>query len=205
MKRTGVVIFLTLLLGIIAVGGCSRKGETQSPEVQDTTETVDQNEQNEPEDVQDTEKEQDTAEVDDTSDTDKPEENIADDPETVFPAIVYYVDGETAEIRAKAIDAEDENSIWNALKQEGILTEECRINSFEADADGKTITLDFDQATGDRIRSMGTTGETEIVGCIVNSFLDTYGCEKIKLTEDGHVPDSPSGADYSGYISHMTF
>ena len=35
------------------------------------------------------------------------------------------------------------------------------------------------------IRGMGTTGEEQILICIKKSFLETYGCERLKITENG--------------------
>ena len=69
----------------------------------------------------------------------------------------------------------------------------------------KKIDLDFNAATGNRIRSMGTTGETEIIGCIVNTYLDTYNCDGIRLTEEGNALMTSSGADFDGYSGRITF
>lgn len=68
---------------------------------------------------------------------------------------------------------------------EGILSSECKMNSCTVDQVQKTIDLDVDSGTGSYIRSMGTTGEEQILACITKSFLKTYGCERLKITENG--------------------
>lgn len=118
---------------------------------------------------------------------------------------VYYVDGQTAEVTAGTAEIQNEQDIWNALIENGILTEECKLLSFKVDeAEGK-IDLDFNAATGGRIRSMGTAGETQILGCIVNTYLEAYNCDGIRLTEEGQAFESSHGADFSGYSGIMTF
>ena len=75
--------------------------------------------------------------------------------------------------------------IWNGLIGEGVLSSECKMNSCNVDQEQKTIDLDVDSGTGSYIRSMGTTGEEQILTCIKKSFLKTYECERFKITENG--------------------
>lgn len=72
----------------------------------------------------------------------------------------------------------DDTTVWNQLIEKGVLTEGCKLNSCKIDENNKTIDLDMNTEVGERIRSMGTTGKDEILTCIVNSYLDTYNCEK---------------------------
>ena len=67
----------------------------------------------------------------------------------------------------------------------------------------KKIDLEFNKATGDRIRNMGTTGETEILACIINTYLDAYECDGIKLREEGEPLETSSGANFDGYSSKI--
>ena len=118
---------------------------------------------------------------------------------------VYYVDDQTAEIVSKSVEINDEYDIWDALKENGILTEDCELLSLTVNEAEKKIDLDFNSAVGDRVRSMGTTGETEIVGCIINTYLEAYGCEGIRLTEEGQAFETSHGADLDGYSGKVTF
>ena len=61
----------------------------------------------------------------------------------------------------------------------------CQLLSFKVNEETHLIDLDFNAATGEYIRSMGTTGEIQIIGCIINTYLETYDCDGIKLTEEG--------------------
>lgn len=120
-------------------------------------------------------------------------------------AAVYYVDDNTGEVLTKTVETRNEDDVWKALQEVGILTDECQLISFDINKEKERINLDFNAETGKRIRSMGTTGEIQIIGCIVNTFLDTYGCNEIQLTEEGNLLDSSHGADYSGYMGYIAF
>lgn len=140
------------------------------------------------------------------SEDDTDTENEAVNPDdNIMSVRVYYVDDNSGNITGKTIDVSDEYDIWSALKDFGVLTDGCELLNFSLDYENKTIDLDFNLATGKRIRSMGTTGETEIIGCIVNTYLEAYDCDGIKLTEEGKVLQTSHGANFDGYTGIMTF
>ncbi len=118
---------------------------------------------------------------------------------------IYYVDDQTGGITEKNVEIQDEYDIWNALKERGILTEDCQLLNLKVDVDEKKLDLDFNSETGDRIRSTGTTGETEIIGCIINTYLEAYECEEIRLTQEGMAFVTSHGADFDGYSGKMEF
>ena len=91
------------------------------------------------------------------------------------------------------------------MKESGLLTEDCELLNLNVNEAEKKMDLDFNSATGERIRSMGTTGETQIIGCIINTYLEAYGCEGIRLTEEGQVLQTSHGANFDGYSGKMTF
>ena len=105
----------------------------------------------------------------------------------------------------KSVEIRDEYDIWNALIESGILTEECELLSLNVNEAEKKMDLDFNSATGDRIRSMGTTGETQIIGCIINTYLEAYSCDGIRLTQEGQAFVTSHGANFDGYSGKMTF
>ena len=105
----------------------------------------------------------------------------------------------------KTITVKTEYDIWKALQGNGILTEGCQLLSFKVNEETHMIDLDFNAATGEYIRSMGTTGEIQIIGCIINTYLETYDCDGIKLTEEGKVLQTSHGANYDGYSGIMSF
>lgn len=198
MKKLGVLgIFLLVLL---FATGCGSK-ESNLPDEQsqsgqeDTSDMEEESESSENTDSQDIQNEEESDDIDSADETKEIEEK--------WTAKVYYIDDSTGEMTSKDVSVEDEDDIWAQLQKSGILTEECELLSFDVDTDGKKIDLDFNKAVGDRIRSMGTTGETEIIGCIVNTYLDSYGCDGIRLTEEGQPLETAQGADFDGYSGRI--
>ena len=47
---------------------------------------------------------------------------------------------------------------------------------------------------------MGSTGEYYIIGSVCNTFLDAYGCEKIKITVENATLET-GHAEFSGYLT----
>lgn len=193
MKKRLCILLGMLALSFSLVTGCG--GETEEePVAENQTDDKELPETEEPEEQKGEEAPEDA-------------ENSADGEESqseTRTVNIYCVDDQTAEITTKAVEISDEYDIWAALQEAGILTDECQLLSLSVNEQDGTMDLDFNRATGDRVRSMGTTGETEIVGCIVNTYLEAYGCDKILLTEEGETFES-SHASYDGYSSEFTF
>lgn len=195
--RLFVCMSLVLSVMIFLFTGCGRTDSGDSQK-----ENPDGQIKEEIESTDNAEAEDQTDQKDQPSSDDGAEEETA---ETVRKVSVYYVDDQTAEIVSKSVEIRDEYDIWNALKENGILTEDCELLSLTVNEMEKKMDLDFNSAVGDRIRSMGTTGETEIVGCIINTYLEAYGCEGIRLTEEGQAFMTSHGADFDGYSGKITF
>lgn len=98
---------------------------------------------------------------------------------------IYQPDENGMEIISIEKEIKDEQDIWQELINASILDENCEILDFQVNEGNSTIDLNFNKAVGDRIRSMGTTGEAEIIGCLMNTYLEAYDCEKIQLMEEG--------------------
>ena len=110
---------------------------------------------------------------------------------------------ETAEITTRIINDVSLNpeNVWKYLQEEKLLTEKCGFNNFSYNKEKETIDIDVNQEFGNYIRSMGTTGESQIIECVTKSYLETYDCEKIKITEEGQVLQT-GHAILEGYISY---
>lgn len=206
MKRLKVlgILLITVMLAV----GCGSK-ESSDPtepaakgnEAVAGEEDPDDESENE-DDADDSQDPQDNENTDLSSEDEDAEVQTNEETRTVK---IYYIDDETGEQISKDAEIENEDDIWAQLQQTGIITEECDLLGFEFnDADG-TIDLDFNKALGDRIRSMGTAGETEILSCLVNTYLDAYGCSGIRLTEEGQAFETGHGADYDGYTGRIEF
>ena len=180
-----ILVFVMALSLSVMLLGCS--GTDTSKEVNDTTQDTKQEEkqdtsQEKTEPTQDkTEQKDEQVEEDDSKEEDSGDHEAQDQ----ILKLYYISDSEEiecTEIRTNLLQATD---IWSALMGEGILNSECKMNSCTVDQEQKTIDLDVDSGTGSYIRSMGTTGEEQILTCITRSFLKTYGCERLKITENG--------------------
>ena len=187
-------MILVMSMSFVFVTGCGKNGK----EDPDNIKTEEQD--NDRDETQDNEQDEGNQE-----DPDDISEDPAGDNPQPRTVTVYYVDDQTAEVTGKSVEIQDEYDIWNALIESGILTEECELLSLNVNEAEKKMDLDFNSATGDRIRSMGTTGETQIIGCIINTYLEAYGCEGIRLTEEGQALVTSHGANFDGYSGKMPF
>lgn len=185
------------LLSVLLVSGCGKKDMDQIGEEAETKPAVTQ----ETESADEESDGQDTSDISETEDT----YSEAEPEEEKREVKIYYIDDATAEPVTETVTIEDENDIWSALQEKGILDDDCRLLDFDVDQKNRKIDLDFNSALGNRIRSFGTTGETEIIGCLVNTYLDAYDCDGIRLTEEGAPLETSSGANFDGYSGKIEF
>lgn len=178
MKKRMLIVGLAfaLVVGLTACG--SKKGNGNG-----TNQNVEQEDVNK----EHTDKEAINKDKEDSGETPKPSDE-KEEP-TLQKIICYYVDSETGNVMSEEIEngTVNESSIWMELQNKGIVTDDCQVKSFEQNEEDKSIHLDVNKAFGDYVRGMGTAGETEVLKCVVNSYLDTYCYEKIKITEEGKV------------------
>lgn len=204
MKKRYLIISAALIATCgLFIPGCG-KNDAIAEEPAQQTETADDEKNTE------TEEEPSVSEIDSEEKTED-REGVNSEPQTPVEeetssrsVTVYYVDDLSGVVVGKAAEITDEYDIWNALKENGILTDECELNSIRIN-DDQTMDLDFNHATADRINSMGTTGETEIIGCIVNTYLDAYDCSGIRLLEEGKDFVSSHGAVFDKYPGRIEF
>lgn len=131
------------------------------------------------------------------------QQDFADEEELERNVIVYYVDGQTAAIKKNSVKIKNEYDIWMELQNFGVVTEDCELLSLEINLNDKTLNLDFNSSTGDLIRNMGSTGEIEIIGCIVNTYLEAYDSNGIRLTEEGTSLETSHGGVIEGYCGYI--
>ncbi len=199
-----------LLLTVFLMAGCG-SGEESLVSVQneeDNTANVTQD--TEPsEDVQDNQQIQDDEEnnsdTEQTKDADDSDENTEAQDSEQRDVSIYYIDEETGEPASETVMISDENDIWAALQDRGVLTDDCELLGFDVNEEENTLSINFNSALGDRIRSFGTTGETEILGCLVNTYLDAYDCDGAKLLEEGKTFETSSGANFDGFTGRIEF
>lgn len=90
----------------------------------------------------------------------------------------------------------DAKEIWQQLVDAGTVDEKSQVLSLKQNED--RLELDVNTAFGEQLRSYGTAGEYELMKQVVNTYLDAYECEEIKITEEGGVLYS-GHAEYDGY------
>ena len=102
------------------------------------------------------------------------------------------------------IDELTPENIVNALVQKSVLPSDIQVLKCDKQTiDGvESLDVDFNEAFGAYVCSMGTTGEYYTIGSVVNTFLDAYGCEKIKITVEGNTLES-GHAEYPRYMNRF--
>lgn len=198
-----VCLLLTACVSVFSLAGCQKKEKTADDNKTKTADdtTVVTNE----EDKSREEEKEGSPENNEKSEVEEKDQETTGNPVDGGSAMIYYVDDASGEITGKNIDAKDEYDLWAGLQDAGILTEDCDLLSLSVNEEEKKIDLDFDSDTGDRIRSMGTAGETEITGCMINTYLEAYSCDGIRLTEEGNTFETAHGGAADGYSGIVSF
>ena len=203
MRSKLITAFLLLTL-VFSLAACGRNsGDSQEPSDSSDTQTEEQKEE-EPEETEEpgAEEEQPSQDTTDT-DTQTPAQEPAAETATIT---VYYSNAdatafESSEVQIASLSPE---AVLEALVSQGALTADVAEDSFTmSTVDGKaSIELDLNSAFATYVSNMGTTGEYYTVGALVNTFLDAYECEQIRITVDGEVL-ATGHAEYPGYLSRF--
>lgn len=199
MKRKVLVILLVVML--VSVSACSNstsidssQSDNQKTEQQETDkDMVDQKEEN---------KENQLAGEDANK---KSEDTVSNEDKSVDIQLYVSNDDATAFVSESVkIDELTPENIVNALVQKSVLPSDIQVLKCEEQiVDGvKSLDVDFNEAFGAYVCSMGTTGEYYTIGSIVNTFLDAYGCEKVKITVEGNTLET-GHAEYPGYMNRF--
>lgn len=201
MRSKLITAFLLLTL-VFSLAACGRNsGDSQETSDSSDTQTEEQKEE-EPEETEEPEAEEEQPSQDTTdTDTQAPSQESAAETATIT---VYYSNAdstafESAEVQIASLSPE---AVLEALVSQGALTADVAENSFTmSTVEGKaSIELDLNSAFATYVSNMGTTGEYYTVGALVNTFLDAYECEQIRITVDGNAL-STGHAEYPGYLS----
>jgi hypothetical protein len=182
MKRIKVLLIVTMIsLTTMIMYGCGKEEAEYSSEEQ--------------------EKEELEVEKDDFPDAEVDDENSV--ASTVTKMKIYYADSETGEIVCNEVESDQVTPevIWKQLQEQDVISKECGLNQYSFHETEKKMDIDVNTAFGTYIRNMGTTGEDIVITCITRTYLETYGFEKIKITEDGKVLET-GHAVLDGYIGN---
>lgn len=200
MKRKMLIVLLTGVL--LSVSACSNSSSTDASQ-SDNQKNEQQKSDN---DNQKNEKQDEQSEADQMEDdSDKKEDQTVQEDESTEITIYTSNDDATAFVSESVkIDELTPEHIVNALVQKSALSSDIQVLKCEEQTvDGvKSLNVDFNEAFGTYVGSMGTTGEYYTIGSVVNTFLDAYGCEQIKITAEGNTLES-GHAEYPGYMNRF--
>lgn len=190
-KLITTILLLAMVFSLTACGTSSDDGQSSSGNSDSQTKDQKVDEEEEAE-----EQEQDT-------DSQTPSQEPVTETATIT---VYYsnADATAFESSEVSIPSLSPKAVLGALVSQGALTADIAENSFTVNTmDGKaSIELDLNSAFATYVSNMGTTGEYYTVGALVNTFLDAYACEQIRITVDGEVL-STGHAEYPGYLARF--
>ena len=188
-KLITAILLLAMAFSLTACGKSSDGGQTSS--VNSDTQTEEQGADEKEAEELDAEKEQ------------TPAQEPAAEMATIT---VYYsnADATAFESSEVSIPSLSPEAVLGALVSQGALTADVAENSFAMNTvDGKaSIELDLNSAFAAYVSNMGSTGEYYTVGALVNTFLDAYECEQIRITVDGEAL-STGHAEYPGYLARF--
>ena len=198
MKRKLVIILLTGVL--LSVSACSNSTDTSQS---DNQKTEQQESDKDKADQKDEEKTEDKSA--DSVDASTDDQTSQKEDKSAEIAIYTSNDDATAFVsESLKIDELTPENIVKVLIEKSVLPSDIQVLKCDKQTiDGvKSLDADFNEAFGAYVCSMGTTGEYYTIGSIVNTFLDAYGCEKIKITVEGNTLES-GHAEYPGYMNRF--
>lgn len=103
-------------------------------------------------------------------------------------ALIYYGNDNADGIIYKevALDELSADKLIDELAKVNIVSLDTKVRSVFIDENNeKLLHLDMSKEFGEYVSMMGTAGEYIVMGGIVDTFLDAYGCENIKITVEG--------------------
>lgn len=201
-KLITTILLITLVFSLTACG--KNSGDSQEPSDTSDTQTEEQKEEEQGETKDpETESEEPQQEPEESQDTQTPVQEPAAETATIT---VYYsnADATAFESSEVSIPSLSPEAVLGALVSQGALTADVAENSFTVNTvDGKaSIELDLNSAFAAYVSNIGSTGEYYTVGALVNTFLDAYECEQIRITVDGEAL-STGHAEYPGYLARF--
>ena len=183
MKK--IICILLAVVMLFSLTACKKDKEASKTDDKQTiaTEKVEKVEQTEQ-----TEKTEPTTPEKETEAPTEPEK------ETFVPELLeyrLYLPNENANgfdiefVECEYYDIED---MINELKKHNALPEDVALNDY--DFDGNTIKIDFNEAFGNYMNTMGSSGELMVVGSVVNTIMDAFDVEYVQFTVEGEVFES---------------
>ena len=128
-------------------------------------------------------------------------ENVESDVPTV-EVTLYLPDDNAESFETETVEIEDTpEAIVDKLVEEGALPEQCALLDFSTAEDYSTAVINMNNAFGEAVKSMGTSGERMLIGALVNTFLDRYDLDSVSVIIEGQTLET----GHAVYDSELTF
>ena len=194
-------LLCVLLVGIlISLSACSNSTNTDLPQA-DGQKTEQQDDDKNKVDQKEKNKEEQSGE----NSEEQSEDTVSNEDKSV--EIQLYVSNDDATefvSESVKIDELTPENIVKVLIEKSVLSSDVQVLKCDKQTvDGvESLEIDFNEAFGAYVCSMGTTGEYYTIGSIVNTFLDAFDCEQIKITVEGNTLET-GHAEYPGYMNRF--
>ena len=198
MKKRIIIFILTGI--ILTMSACSNSTSTNSSQADNQKIEQQENDKNNVDQKEENKEEQSGENSDEQS-----ENTISNEDKSVEIKVYVSNDDATAFVSDSVkIDELTPENIVNILVQKSVLSSDVQVLKCDKQkVDGvESLEIDFNEAFGAYVCSMGTTGEYYTIGSVVNTFLDAYGCEKVKMTVEGNTLET-GHAEYPGYMNRF--
>lgn len=198
MKKRIIIFILTGI--ILTMSACSNSTSTNSSQADNQKIEQQENDKNNVDQKEENKEEQSGENSDEKS-----ENTVSNEDKSVeINAYVSNDDATAFVAESVKIDELTPENIVKVLIEKSVLPSDIQVLKCDKQTiDGvKSLDVDFNEAFGAYVCSKGTTGEYYTIGSIVNTFLDAYGCEKVKITVEGNTLET-GHAEYPGYMNRF--
>lgn len=189
MKRKFMITAM-LALALFCLASCGEKEQEQGMREED----IQSSEADAQPDKKEKEEENNTAEHDNMK------EQIPDKEDK--KVLIYYGNDNADGIIYKeaALSELSAEALVGELAKVNIVSLDTKVRTvFIDEKDAKLLHLDMSKEFGEYVSMMGTAGEYIVIGGLVDTFLDAYDCERVKITVEGKTLETGHAA-YEGEL-----
>lgn len=119
--------------------------------------------------------------------------------------LIYYGNDNADGIIYKEVTLNDWSieALIDELAKVNIVSLDTKVRAVYVDeTNTKLLHLDMSKEFGEYVSMMGTAGEYIVIGGLVDTFLDAYGCENVKITVEGKTLETGHAA-YDGELQFI--
>ncbi len=197
MKKKAIITAM-LCMVLVCVASCGKAGQEQDMEKGDVSAT----EADTKPDEKEKEEENNTTE-NDAQGSDNKKELMQEKEDN--KVLIYYGNDNADGIIYKEV-------VLNEWSVEALIDELAKVNIVSLDTkvravyvdekNTKLLHLDMSREFREYVSMMGTAGEYIVIGGLVDTFLDAYGCENVKITVEGKALETGHAA-YDGELQFI--